>query len=131
MNVIIDTSVWIEYFSGGDAALVDQVDSLLEHGLVLMSPVVAAELLSGTRRTDQQVKLKAFIGDLEICEHSLAHWLRVGELRARLLAKGVTVSTPDAHLVQAAHDHRARLFSLDKVFCRLAGKGLVSLYAAP
>lgn len=44
MNVLIDTSVWIEHFRNGNAALVD----LIELDRVLIHPMVILEIACGT-----------------------------------------------------------------------------------
>ena len=129
MNVVVDTGIWVDYFAGRDAALSDAVDQLLEHALVLITPVIAAELVSGARKNDQSVRLKAFLGDLALADSSLAHWFRVGELRARLLSEGITISTPDAHIAQATLDQKARLFTHDKIFTKLANTSGLRLFS--
>jgi maltooligosyltrehalose trehalohydrolase len=50
-----------------------------------------------------------------------AQELRVGELRGHLGARGVSVSTPDAHVAQCAIDRDAFLLSRDAIF-RLVAK---------
>jgi predicted nucleic acid-binding protein len=50
----------------------------------------------------------------------VAHWIRVGELRRYRLARGLPVSTPDAHVAQCALDRDATLLSLDASFGRIA-----------
>ena len=55
-----------------------------------------------------------------MCDAPRAHWLRVGDLRARALARGIAVSTPDAHVAQCALDLDAPLLTRDGVFARLA-----------
>jgi len=129
VNVVVDTCIWVDYFAGRNTALAAAVDRLLEHGLVLMTPVIAAELISGARKNDQKVRLKAFLGDFELADFSLAHWFRVGELRARLLSEGITISTPDAHIAQAALDQKARLFTHDKIFAKLAKAAGLRLFS--
>jgi predicted nucleic acid-binding protein len=46
--------------------------------------------------------------------------LYVGDLRRGLAAKGVAVSTPDAHVAQCAIDRDALLLSRDGVFKEIA-----------
>ena len=59
------------------------------------------------------------IRDLELVETPRAHWVRVGELRRRLRGRGLSVSTPDAHVAQCALDVRGTLLSTDAVFRRI------------
>jgi predicted nucleic acid-binding protein len=44
----------------------------------------------------------------------------VGDLRRHLADKGVSVSTPDAHIAQCAIDREALLLTRDAVFERIA-----------
>jgi predicted nucleic acid-binding protein len=44
----------------------------------------------------------------------------VGELRRKVRAKGLSISTPDAHVAQCALDLGGVLLSTDTVFRRLA-----------
>jgi predicted nucleic acid-binding protein len=47
-------------------------------------------------------------------------WIRVGELRRSLRDKGLSISTPDAHIAQCALDRDAVLLSRDAFFARMA-----------
>lgn len=115
-GIVIDTSVWIEYFRGVE---LPTVDDALKNGAVVLPAVVAAELLSGTRRTVEAAELRDFLETLQPHGLDMAHWYRVGALRATLVKKGVAVSTPDAHVAQCAIDVGAPLLSRDRIFTRL------------
>ncbi len=126
--VVVDTSSWISYFAfeGKGAGKGQKVlDEALQEGRVFLSPVVAAELMSGHLSKAKREQLADFLRDLPLCDAGLEHWLRVGLLRSRLARKGFTVSTPDAHVAQCvldlgALDLDAYLLSEDKIFQRLA-----------
>jgi predicted nucleic acid-binding protein len=45
--VLVDTSVWINYFNGARARRTDLLDSLLGTGAVLIGDLILAELLQG------------------------------------------------------------------------------------
>lgn len=115
--LVVDTSSWIAYFAGRGG---EEIDVALAEGRVLLSPVVAAELLSGTLDAGQRSELEDLLSDLSLCGADLAHWFRVGRLRAALRAKGVTVSTADAHVAQCALDCRGTLLTEDRVFRQIA-----------
>ena len=114
--IVVDTSVWIDFFSGRDTG---RLDEALRLGVVLVPPIVVAELLSGVRPPDRDV-LASFLRDLELDASSLDHWMAVGDLRAACKRRGVSVSTPDAHVAQCALDRDALLLSHDAVFTRIA-----------
>jgi tRNA(fMet)-specific endonuclease VapC len=114
--VVVDTSVWIDFFGGRPT---ERLDEALRLGSVVLPPVVVAEILSGVRSRDRAAMI-AFLTDLELADTPLAHWVAVGELRSTLSRRGVAVSTPDAHIAQCALDRDALLFSHDAVFQRIA-----------
>lgn len=115
--LVIDTSTWINYFNGKKVLLQEQVDNALKEGRVFLSPVVAAELISGTKQSQaMENELIDFLKELPLCDHSFEHWVRVGKLRRDLAKKGISISTPDAHVLQCALDLKAYLVHEDKIF---------------
>lgn len=115
--LVVDTSSWVAYFAGRGAASIDQA---LAESRVFLTPVVAAEILSGTLDAGQRADLEDLLTDLPLCGADLEHWFRVGRLRAALRAKGVSVSTPDAHVAQCALDCGAALLTEDAIFRQIA-----------
>lgn len=122
--VVVDTSVWIDFFAGRTT---ERLDDALRAGLVLLPPIVVAELLSGASPSGRD-RLLDFVTHLEIGGAPLAHWVAVGDLRSMLKRRGVSVSTPDAHVAQCAIERDALLLSHDAIFSRIAG--LTSLRVA-
>ncbi len=47
------------------------------------------------------------------------HWLRVGELQQKSAQKGLSISTPEAHIAQCCIDFDGALLSEDKIFKKL------------
>lgn len=116
--VVVDTSAWVSYLGGRD---VPQLDDALRDGRVHLPPIVVAELLSGPMSDRQRGDLLDLLGDLPICDASFEHWVRVGLLRSSLQGRGITISTPDAHIAQCCLDLGAALLTEDKNF-KLAGE---------
>ena len=117
MSVVVDTSVWVEYFRGSGA---DELQRLLDDGLVLVAPMVTAELLSAPLTTAERRELTELLTPLAHHPTPVTHWFAVGALRARLSKSGLTVSTPDAHVAQCAIEAGARLWSGNRVFARIS-----------
>lgn len=115
--LIIDTSSWISYFAGRGSPLIDPA---LEESRVYLPPIVAAELLSGTLTRAKRDELQSLLEDLSLIATPLPHWFRVGSLRHKLRSKGLSVSTPDAHIAQCAIDLGAELLSEDAIFRQIA-----------
>jgi tRNA(fMet)-specific endonuclease VapC len=114
--VVVDTSVWIDFFAGRPA---ERLEEALRVGSVMVPPIVVAELLSGAKGR-ARVAMIDLLSDLELAASPLAHWIAVGDLKATLARRGLTVSTPDAHVAQCALDHDALLLSEDAIFTRIA-----------
>jgi len=114
--VVVDSSVWIEFFRGRD---IPALEEALAEGRVLVPPIVVAELVSGATSRGDAKKVTDLVRELELVETPRTHWVRVGELRRRLRGRGLSVSTPDAHVAQCAMDVRGVLLSTDAVFRRI------------
>ena len=116
-GVVVDTSAWIEFFAGRESAA---LETALAQATAVLPPIVVAELVSGARHKRDRDAIREMLGDLPLVETPLEHWIRVGELRLQLRTKGLSVSTPDAHVAQCALDRGATLLSRDRVFTNTA-----------
>jgi predicted nucleic acid-binding protein len=109
--IAIDTSSWIAFFSdrespGDDTALVES--ALADHQACL-PPVVLTELLSDPKLPRA---VAALLSQLPVLDTHPEFWVRVGRLRAKLLAR------------QTCLDHEVRLVTRDddfRHFARLGG----------
>lgn len=116
-GLVVDTSVWIDFFGGHDCPALEDA---LARAVVVLSPLVVAEIVSGTLRPRDRQAIEALIQELQLHPTPLRHWIHVGELRGSLKAKGLSVSTPDAHIAQCALDLGAPLLTRDHIFTRIA-----------
>jgi len=116
-GVVIDSSTWIDFFAGRP---VPTLEDALVQGVVVLPPVVVAELISGARRPHDRAAIADLLVEIPLHETPVDHWVRVGELRRRLKDRGLAVSTPDAHVAQCALDREALLLSRDAIFPRIA-----------
>lgn len=123
--LVVDTSVWVEFFRGES---LPDLERALREGLVVLSPIVVAELLSSRMQAAERRELTGLLQDLPLHPTPFAHWTAVGALRARAARKGVTVSTPDAHVAQCACDIDGRLWSTDRIFARLTAVSELRLF---
>lgn len=117
MTVLVDSSVWIDFFSGHPTPALEQA---LADSAVVVPPLVLAELISGARTAGERATLNDALGDLPLHPTPREHWVRVGELRRSLAGRGIAVSIPDAHVAQCALDGAFLLLSRDAVFSKIA-----------
>jgi predicted nucleic acid-binding protein len=123
-GVVADTSAWIDFFAGRPQPA---LEAALQHGSVVLPPIVVAELVTGARRPTDQAAISRLLAELPVHETPIDHWIRVGNLRRLLRDHGVSVSTPDAHVAQCALDRDAILLTRDQVFTRIAARVALKL----
>ncbi|HXT69609.1 MAG TPA: PIN domain-containing protein [Vicinamibacterales bacterium] len=116
-GIVVDTSEWIEFLAGRSASVLEHA---LAAGLVVVPPLVVAELVSGARTVADRGALADLLDDLMLHHTTFDHWVRVGSLRHSMRATGVIVSTPDAHVAQCALDRDVPLLTRDGIFLRIA-----------
>lgn len=118
--IAVDTSSWSAYLGGGRGDDVEALEAALEHGNVVLPPVVLSELLSSPRLTEDAAKL--FIG-VPLLELGAGYWERAGRLRAKVLAKGLRARLADTLIGQSCLDHRVPLVTRDDDFRHFATLG--------
>ncbi len=116
MNVLIDTSVWIDHFRRGNEALVNLIDL----SLALIHPMIILEIACGTPPSPriqtlnnitllQSCNQASMSEVMEFIEREKLYGLGCGLVDMVLLAS--TLITPDT-----------RLWTLDKRLAQLAGR---------
>jgi predicted nucleic acid-binding protein len=125
--VVADTSIWVDFFRG-DAH--DDLERALAQGLVVLPPIVCAELLSAPLAPRKRAQLASLLADLPLHPTPFSHWAAVGELRAHLLRKGISVSTPDAAIAQCTIECGGALWSRDEIFKHVAKHSRLRLWTA-
>lgn len=120
-QVLVDTSVWVEMFRNANSPEVHVLGDLMRNGLVCVSGLVLAEILSGARSTGEFKKLKGYFSAFEYLEDPPTLWEKVGHYRYSLARKGIQSSIADLVVATAASYHRRHLFTLDKDFELIAG----------
>lgn len=118
-KVLVDSSVWIQYFRSGDIPLLDR---LIEEELVCTNELILTELLPVLKhrgRNDVWESLTA----LEKIPLNI-NWDAIREYQWMNLQNGLNqVGIPDLMIIQQVIDERITLFSFDKHF-RLMGRFL-------
>jgi predicted nucleic acid-binding protein len=113
MSVLIDSSVWIEYFRNGNNY--EKVDFLIDENLVVTNDLILAELTPFLKIRKQN----NLIDLLHTIEKSMINikWDQIIELQYQCLQNGLNgVGIPDLILVQNAMQNVSKIYSLDKHF---------------
>jgi predicted nucleic acid-binding protein len=118
VNILPDTSVWVDYLNGADASLVDQLDGSLDRESVFVCGPVMAELLVGTAPEDRE-DLWLAVGSLPWVDLDQVAWREVGELGYTLRQLGTSVPLVDVAIAVAALNGEAELWTRDSDFTRI------------
>ena len=119
--VLVDTSVWVEYFRGGRSATTEALDLLLADERVAIVGVIRAELLSGTRDDRAFEELRELLTALQDLGEPPALWETVGRWGAQLRRGGLGgVGIPDLVIGVTALHYAAPVLTLDRHFEALA-----------
>ena len=113
MSVLVDTSIWIEYFRTGNNS--EKLDFLIDENLVVINDLVLAELIPSLRVRNQRkiVKLLNYIDKLELS----INWDQIMEFQFKCLKSGLNgIGIPDLIVAQNAKQNHCEIYSLDSHF---------------
>ena len=119
MLVLVDTSVWIEYFQRKDALIEKEMDGLLRSQEVATAGLVLTELRRGCRTPNQLRLVLDAMEPLSYFECDRTSWLKAGEMAAQASARGYQLAVGDCLLAALALREGCALFSLDRDFSRI------------
>lgn len=116
MSVLVDTSVWIDYFR--DAKNSTELDVLISENLIVTNDIILAELIPFLKVKKQLsvVKLLQEVNRLPM----QIDWEEVIEFQLKCLKEGANgVGIPDLIIAQNAKSNNCKIYSLDKYFLLL------------
>jgi len=127
MPVLADTSVWIDYFRGGENS--ELMDQIIDENIIVTNDIILAELLPYLmlKKQHKVVSLLKEISRIEL----KPDWNEIIEIQHKCLQKGINgIGIPDLMIAQNAKQNGAQLYTLDKHFgllSEVAGVELVRL----
>lgn len=123
MLILVDTSIWIAYFRGGDTA----VDRLIDDNLIATNPVILAELLPAIRLRREH-ELAALLQEVR-CLPLDIHWDNLIQMQLQCLQNGANgIGVADLLIAQNAQQQQCRLYSADKHFRLMANALALPVY---
>ncbi|MEE4362857.1 MAG: PIN domain-containing protein [Desulfotignum sp.] len=113
MRVLIDSSVWIDYFRSGNQT--DELDHLIDSNLVFVNDLILTELIPFLR-LQNQTALIDIINEVVRLPMSI-DWQQIQSFQFICLKNGINgIGIPDLIIVQNAIQNNSEIFSLDKYF---------------
>jgi predicted nucleic acid-binding protein len=116
--ILVDTSVWIDYFNGADNEYTAALDSALDAGTVAIGDLIFLEILQGFRN-DREFKrartLLEMLDQYEMFGHEMV--LKCAENYRDLTKKGITIlTTTDVIIATFCIENQLPLLFSDRDF---------------
>ena len=113
MSVLVDTSVWVEYFRSGNNS--EKFDFLIDENLIVTNDLILAELVPFLKVRNQRKLINILINinkfDLSI------NWPQIIEYQYKCLKNGLNgIGIPDLIIAQNAKQNHCEIYSLDNHF---------------
>ena len=115
-RILVDTSIWIDYFQGGSPEIAERLDAMLTGEEIFVPGIVLAELIQGARSPKEVGVIEEFIEAFHLIDQKENTWRRAGKLSFDLKKKGKTIHLTDCYIAIMAMDHGCDIFTLDKHF---------------
>ncbi len=113
MKVLVDSSVWIDYFRGGGNS--DRLDFLIDENILVTNDLILAELIPflSIRNQYNLIDLLNFVEWLDL----KISWEQITDFQHRCLKTGINgIGIPDLIIAQNALQNRCEIYSLDNHF---------------
>lgn len=116
MQVLVDSSVWIDYFKDGGRSEI--LDYLIDENIVVTNDLILAELIPFLRMRNQR-KVVRLLETLKKLSMDII-WDEIIEYQYRCLKNGVNgIGLPDLVIAQNAKQHHAEIYTLDNHFAMM------------
>ena len=113
MTVLVDTSIWIDYFRTGNNS--ERLDFLIDENLIVTNDLILAELIPSLRVRNQR-KIVTLLYNINKLELSI-NWDQLIEFQFKCLKNGLNgIGIPDLIVAQNAKQNNCEIYSLDSHF---------------
>jgi len=115
-KVLVDTSVWIEFFRKKESTVSSKLREYLKLNQVCYTGPIAVELYRGAKTYKEIQIIDQLLQTITYTEITRTHYHRAGLISQKAAREGKAFSTIDMILATVAHDEQLQLFSLDTHF---------------
>lgn len=127
--VLVDTSVWIDFFQSPDSQATTVLSSLIkDHNRVVLCGIVLQEILQGIRSKRSYELVRERLLKFPFVPTNRDTWLFAATLYRELRTKGVTLPPVDVTIAAIAIQNDMSLFTRDAHFEAAAQYSSLMLY---
>ena len=129
-RILVDSSIWIEFFRRPDAPTSLVLDYLLAQRLVCTTGLVKAEVVPGAQSPGDFRRLRSLFEALPLAPERDGFWAHLARFRYRLHRNSVFgIGIPDLIIATVAIQNRKLVFTADEDFTRMMPYVPVRLFA--
>ena len=115
--VLVDSSVWVDFFRGRQTPEVETLDELLQEELVCTCRLIKAEIIPGANTRKEFDLLKDYFSVLPLLDDPLEFWEQIVDWRFTLKKKGVDgIDIADLMIAVLAREYECPLLTRDRHF---------------
>ena len=113
MSVLVDTSIWVEYFRGGNNS--EKLDFLIDENLIVTNDLILAELIPFLKIRKQRKLINLLINIVKL--NLFINWNQIIEYQYKCLNNRLNgIGIPDLIIAQNAKQNHCEIYSLDNRF---------------
>jgi len=111
--IVIDTSVWIDFFKRSNQQLIDKLEPLIENNEIVALSCVFGELLQGVRNENEEKAILDFWNTLsKVDETNL--FIEAGKISCKYKLFNRGIGLIDSYILAAALKYNIPLLTFDK-----------------
>ncbi|MEA2417261.1 MAG: hypothetical protein QOI58_3918 [Thermoanaerobaculia bacterium] len=134
MRILVDTSVWVDFFNGHPSPQAETLARLIrEEADVVTCGLIVSEVLQGLRQSKSRVSIERHFREMDwLSPKEPDTYLEAADLFRRLRARGITIrSTIDCVIANLAANHDALILSKDRDLTLIVESKLLALRSVP
>jgi len=119
--ILVDTSVWIDFFFGRNLAHVAVLEQLIqENDDLALCGIIMTEILQGITDNKSHRHLQRYLDPLIILPMPQSVFIKAADIYRKLRKKGITIrKTNDCIIAATILEHRCQLLHNDKDFFQI------------
>ena len=115
-KILIDTSIWIDYFQNQSSPISEELDRILSEDDVYVPKIVIAELMQGAKSLKEIAVIEDFLEAFHIVDQKEDTWIKAGRLSYDLKKRGKTIHLLDCYIAIIAQEFGCKIFTLNRHF---------------
>ena len=120
--ILVDTSVWIDFFAGRDLPHVSALEQLiLDNEDLALCGIILTELLQGVADDATHRRVRRYLSPLLMLPMPETVFIRAADIYRKLRKTGITIrKSNDCIIAATALEHHCQLLHNDKDFAPIA-----------